>query len=107
MQEAIKGHNVVDAMHRKGLGWIDFAQGDEKGGIKHIILRRDEQHAEDPVAYPLDGARTLMELPKVIAKGKIISGTPASAVVGIEHEGVRAYLAKSSNSHWILTGFKR
>lgn len=105
MEHAIKGHNVVTAMYRKGIGWVDFLQGDENGGIKHIRMRRNEQHADNPKRYP-DGITTLRLLPDVIARGQIVSGSATSAVVGLERNGIKAMLAKTGKDHWLLTGFQ-
>ena len=115
MEQAIKGHNVVHAMHRKGYGWVDFEQGvsDSEAtrtgvkpfGIRHIWEKRDAEHRKDP-SKP-DGKATLRMLPEVIAKGRIISGNPEAAVLGLEHDGVRAFLAKTAQNRWLLTGYQR
>ena len=105
MEKAIEGHNVVHAMHRKGLGWIDFTQGNEREGIIHIRQKRDEEHAQN--ARRPDGMTTLKMLPAVIAKGRIFSGSVESAKLGIELDGVRVLLAKSGPDRWLLTGFQR
>lgn len=106
MEEAIKGHTVVHAMHRKGLGWVDFAQGDAEEGIRHILQRRDAQHAADP-SMP-DGRATLAMLPEAIAKGTFVQGSgPGSAQAVIEHNGVRVVLAKTSDGRYLLSGYQR
>ena len=110
MEKAIEGYNVVHAMHRKGLGWVDFIQGDEKGGIKHILLRRGEQHQQDPKTYPLDGLATLRLLPTVIAKGRLTEYYVTSAT--IIHDGVKVHLAritktKENPGHaWVVSGYE-
>lgn len=105
IEKAIEGHNVVHAMHRKGIGWVDFVQGDTREGIVHIRTKRDEEHAADP--RKPGGLATLRMLPEVIAKGTIFSGSAESAKVGIELNGVRVLLAREGKERWLLTGFQR
>jgi hypothetical protein len=119
MDEAIKGHDVVHAMYRKGIGWIDFLQGtpgdgppefEHGGGITHIRAKRDYDHQQDP--RMLDGVTTLKKLPEVLATGQV-TATRGRGKVEIELEGFRAVLnkfrpdEKNPAEHWLLTGFKK
>jgi hypothetical protein len=106
MKVAELGHNIVHAMHRKGLGWIDFVQGipdslatasQKAFGILHII----EKH----------GATSLANLPEVIAKGREVKkeGNRITA----EHDGWRVsfvHIPKAKDraaEGWLVTGFEQ
>ena len=120
MELAIQGHNVIHAMHRKGIGWIDFIQGNpgdgppdfENGrGISHIKAKRDFEHSQDP-AKP-DGETTLKRLPDVIARGAIFSHRGER--IEIRQDGYVAILlhvpAKETETNqgerWLVSGFKK
>jgi len=89
MDLALNGHDVLNAMYRKGIGWIDFLQGtpgeppgfEKGGGISHIRAKRDFEHALNPTAP--DGRSTLKALPEVLAKGALTEwrGSKASIVL--------------------------
>ena len=36
----------------------------------------------------------------------IVNRSPDAAVIGLEHEGVRAFLAKTAQNRWLLTGYQ-
>jgi hypothetical protein len=111
--------DVVHAMHRKGMGWIDFPWGltsaegtkekppAEPHGVAHILEERDAEHDRDQ-QMP-DGFKTSQILPMVIAKGSIAGnpGIGSATKIQIDWEGYRVLIARTDSSHWILTGFKR
>jgi hypothetical protein len=117
MDLALRGHDVINAMHRKGIGWIDFLQGspgeppgfETGGGIVHIRTKRDFEHSLDPTKP--DGFQTLKALPDVIAKGTLVEwrGSKASIVL----KPYRAVISRIDRSqgnpveYWLLTGFLR
>ncbi len=93
--------DVQKAMHRKGVGQIDFEWGtpgdksqDYKGGkgISHIIEKHGEEVARN--------------LPTVLGKGKITPHEYPDRRY-IEHEGQQAILErKNSRSAFVVTSFK-
>jgi hypothetical protein len=117
MELAIQGHDVLNAMHRKGLGWIDFLQGipgdppgfEAGGGIAHIKAKRDFEHALD-VSKP-DGAGTLRALPEVLAKGALVEWRGGKASILLRP--YRAVISRIDPApgnpveYWLLTGFCR
>ena len=121
MGECFKGHNVVHAMYRRGLGWVDFEQGISDGeaerlsretgrtvkpyGIRHIWEKRNAEHRQDSTKP--DGKTVLRLLPGAIAKGQVVSGGRDAAVLGLEYNGVRVFLSKNEQGRWLLTGYKR
>lgn len=117
MAEAIKGHDVVHAMHRKGLGWVDFEQGIPGGGppefdggwgITHIRAKRDWQHANGKSR--VNGHDALMAMPEAIAKGRIAEDHENRMV--ILHEGIRVAIARAQRPKgepghaWIVSGYE-
>lgn len=119
MQVAIATkQDVVHAMYRNGLGWIDFPWGlntedakhlrprPDPHGLAHILEERDAEHAKDP-QMP-DGFKTSQVLPDVIAKGRYPSKPDigkASKLI-IEWEGYRVIIARTGANRWLLSGFK-
>ncbi len=106
MAQVLADHrDVIGAMERKELGKIDFLWGDEKGGIYHLLLRREAQRARFPGSLTGEGIAAMM--PKVIAKGTIVSMETRS--IEIEYLGFKAFLAKDfhgkPSNHWLLNGF--
>jgi len=124
MAECFRGHNVVHAMYRKGMGWIDFEQGisdseaarltKEAGknvnpyGIRHIWDKRNREHRQDPKKP--DGKATLLMLPEAIAKGRILESFDNGMT--LVYEGVKVILAKAARPKgepghaWLVSGFK-
>lgn len=117
MAEALNGSNVVHAMHKKGLGWVDFEQGTTGDGppeykhgwgITHIKTKRDWQH-EQKHSRP-NGEKTLMMLPEVIAKGRITESYDNGMV--IVHNGVKVILARAERPKgepghaWLVSGYE-
>jgi hypothetical protein len=95
--------DVPQAMYRKEVGWIDFLWGDSRGGIKHVIERREQKHK-------IDGKEFSQTLPEVIAWGRMgpfyedengikrnITHGNKTAVLALERRGERMA--------WILTAF--
>ena len=122
MEESIKGHNVVHAMYRRGIGWIDFTQGtpgdgppnfEHGGGISHIRAKRDFEHQVNP-KNP-DGAATLRALPEVIAKGEIVAnrGSKLELALKIGEHTWRAILLhvpitkENPGERWLVSGFRK
>lgn len=118
IEQAIKGHNVFHAMHRKNVGWVDFLQGlagngppefEHGAGINHIQAKRDYEHlihSGNP-----DGPTVLRALPEVIAKGKVAGhrGLKLELSLGPIHAVIEQVPPTNKNpgEQWLVTGFKR
>lgn len=64
MEEVLANEtDVPAAMHRKEIGWIGFRWGDRRGGIRHLIERREQEGR--------DGEAVAREVPSIIARGRM------------------------------------
>ncbi|WP_174566005.1 hypothetical protein [Helicobacter bilis] len=102
-QEAIshlletRSGQVQAAMHKKGVGDIDFIWGDSEKGLQHILERRTQQYGEEKAL------KFVKDLPRMIdeavvfesLKHKIILKTPKATIV----------LGKRENNQFVLSGF--
>lgn len=114
MQAAITAQaDQLNAMHRPGVGTIDFRWGNSGGGVRHIIEKRDREGAQRQSLAGQSGEKIAMRIPEVIAKGTL--GPPYADKNGrkrnIEHEGMRAVLSldfeRGDRRVWLLSGFQR
>jgi len=101
-----QGVDAPGAMHRKGLGEIDFPFGDPgtgKGGngVSHLVRRRNESGES--------GAATAMSLPEIIARGRV--SAPYTVRDSLPRVNVdlgadaRAVLERDGKGHWLLSGW--
>ena len=65
------GH-VKNAFERPEIGGIDLVWGDDSGGLKHTILRRDEQLKQG--TGRTSGIDITKKIPEIIEKGKFSLG---------------------------------
>ncbi|MDO5504807.1 MAG: JAB domain-containing protein [Pseudoxanthomonas suwonensis] len=97
---------VHRAMHRTGMGWVDFVWGDAKKGIEHILRRRQESDGMTEV----EAKRFLSDqVVDAIAKGQEIrrSQTAGAVRVQIAHNGAEVSLVRRAGSNtWLLTAFE-
>jgi hypothetical protein len=102
MEQAIQSKaDVVNAMHQRELGPIDFKWGSEGdgppdynrgNGVAKIIAKHGEASAR--------------KMPEIIAHGKIIAHN--GNVVVMEKDGWKAMLTKTAGrdtNHWLLSGY--
>jgi hypothetical protein len=105
----------LDAMHRPGVGNIDFRWGNSGGGVRHILEKREREGRQHALAGQT-GREIAMKMPEVIANGKL--GAPYADRNGrkrsIDHGGYRAVLSldhgekgKKQRRAWLLTGFQK
>ena len=102
-QEAInhlletRSGQVQAAMHKKGVGDIDFIWGDSEKGLQHILERRTQQYGKEKAL------KFVKDLPRMIDEAvvfenlehKIILKTPKATIV----------LGKRENNQFVLSGF--
>lgn len=62
-----KNGHVKAAFHRKEVGDIDLAWGDESGGLGHTIKRRDEMKAKKKGT--ISGLEMVNKIPEIIDNG--------------------------------------
>lgn len=107
MNRALAERTTVHrAMHRTGLGWVDFEWGDDRRGVQHIIRRRmesDGMSREQATRFLTD------EVVRTIAQGteKRRSEVGQSVRVVMATDKAEASLVKNPGSNaWLLTGFE-
>ncbi|WP_284335435.1 LPD38 domain-containing protein [Comamonas sp. NoAH] len=108
---------VHRAMHRNGLGWVDFVWGSEgqikpsgrtKGamGIAHILearQRKDRLSEQEAIRY-------LGDVVKAVAQGGEFDRKEVaqSTRVGVAHENTIVWLTQNKGSNaWIVTGYEK
>lgn len=106
------GEDVAGAMHRPGLGEVDFRYGDvgtwnaakgkfvKGGGVSHIVGNRDVEGR--------DGLLAALSMPDVIARGKVhrvADSMPGQARANIRLGDAEAVLSEGPRGHWLLTGW--
>lgn len=97
VRRVLRGEEIVpNAMHRAGVGHIDFRRGDASHGVLHI----QQKH----------GDAVLNRVPSIIARGRVgVRYTVRGRMrVNIEHEGHTVVLATDhadGGGPWLLTGF--
>lgn len=105
------------AMHRTGLGWIDFTWGDvgnpatksgkRKGarGISHILEARQRKDG-----MTLQQSRTLsMMMVQTIAKGRVVRTKEYEATINVlvRHHRYEVTLVKPpTGNSWVLSGWR-
>ncbi len=90
------------AMYRSEVGWIDFVWGNERGGIHHVIVGRNEKDG-------IDGRSFAARLPDVIARGGfgpfyLEKGTLKRNVIWGENTAVIGLKRGGNVMTWIVTG---
>ncbi|TXH15579.1 MAG: hypothetical protein E6R03_06960, partial [Hyphomicrobiaceae bacterium] len=107
---------VHRAMFRTGLGWVDFAWGDEGRvkesgqtaggrGLSHILearMRKDGLNEQEAISV-------LSEMVRAIASGVETKRTVRfdSISVKVDHDGYRVALVKNKGSNaWVITAFE-
>lgn len=94
-----KGH-VKGAFHREDIGDIDLVWGNEQGGLKHIILHREEQG--------INTSEFLKEITEVVEHGDF--GGPAKSPDSFmfrtkNRSAVIKYTYRGNDIQYLLTAF--
>lgn len=76
-----QGH-VKAAFHRKEIGDIDLVWGDEKGGLAHVIQRRDYMRSIG--TGNISGVDMVKKIPDIVENGEF--GVDALGRISIAHE---------------------
>jgi len=95
-----KNGHIKGAFSRDGLGDVDLVWGNERAGLKHIILQREKQG--------IDTNKFLSNLDEVITKGRI-EKSERTGNFEILHEGKLAVISpefKGNKLMFVLTAFK-
>ena len=99
-----QGH-VKAAFHRKEIGDIDLAWGDENGGLMHVIKRRDEMLSSGKGT--ISGLEIVKKIPDIIENGKISSDTfgRISIIQGRYKVGINPTF-DGEKINWIVTAME-
>lgn len=95
-----KNGHIKGAFSRDGLGDVDLVWGNERAGLKHIILQREKQG--------IDTNKFLSNLDEVITKGRI-EKSKRTGNFEILHEGKLAVISpefKGNKLVFVLTAFR-
>lgn len=95
-----KNGHIKGAFSRDGLGDVDLVWGNERAGLKHIILQREKQG--------IDTNKFLSNLDEVITKGRI-EKSERTGNFEILHEGKLAVISpefKGNKLVFVLTAFR-
>lgn len=100
--------DVYGAVSRGDIGTIDLVWGNEKKGLKHIVIQRDAYKARHPEA--MGGKEMLHQLPDVLVRGRVVRD--GEKMVQIDHGRYRAALVRSDSTvpgarNWVVTAFRR
>jgi hypothetical protein len=114
MEKVIKNKaDHLEAMHRPGIGKIDFRWGNSGGGIRHIIEKRNREGRQRQGFEGQSGEDIARFMPEIIAKGKL--SPPRTTSTGrkreIEHQGHLAILSldfhRGDKRAWLLSGYRK
>ncbi len=101
-----EGCDVGAAFRHPTLGYISLLYGDREKGIRHILLRREREIADDARLVGQVPRDVVLKLVEVIVFGKM---TRLGPKYNIDHDGYRAVVAApfgDQMNYWLLTGFK-
>jgi hypothetical protein len=87
------GTDQLNAMHREGLGDIDFLWGVEKFGAKHVLKRRAEQVKK---FGGQNGEKILLQAPTVIMRAPLPANPETHRRIELSHDGYHVVLSNES-----------
>lgn len=100
-----EGH-IKNAFSKEGLGYIDLVWGDENGGLKHLIAKRDKYMVEGK--GNISGIEMARLIPKIINEGSLSEDNQGR--IKIEFKNLyRVGISPSFNGekvNWIVTAME-